>query len=137
MSVVAQFGASDNYFAINKNCPDLKEDLDKAMRSMDRDKPFYADKLYQRYLDMQSTTVLSKAEKEWLSEHGTIRIGYLKEDGGISTQDSNSGKLIGVINDYIDGVRGWFGKKQKFKLIGFDSQEEQIQALHNNEGVTK
>ncbi len=133
LSVVAQFGVSDNYFAINKNCPDLKEDLDKAMRSMDRDKPFYADKLYQRYLDIQSTTVISKDEKEWLSEHGTIRIGYLKEDGGISTQDSNSGKLIGVINDYIDGVRGWFGKKQKFKLIGFDSQEEQIQALHNNE----
>lgn len=132
LSVVAQFGVSDDYFAINKNRPDLKKDLDQAMRSMDRDKPFYADNLYQRYLDTQSTTILSKDEKEWLSEHGAIRIGYLKEDGGISTLDSKSGKLIGVINDYIDGVQGWFGQKQKFKLIGFDSQEEQIQALQNN-----
>lgn len=132
LSVVAQFGVSDDYFAINKNRPDLKKDLDKAMRSMDRDKPFYADNLYQRYLDTQSTTILSKDEKKWLNEHGTIRIGYLKEDGGISTLDSKSGKLVGVINDYVDGVQGWFGKNQKFKLIGFDSQEEQIQALHNN-----
>ena len=31
---------------INKKRPDLKEDLDSAMRSMENDKPFYSDELY-------------------------------------------------------------------------------------------
>ena len=73
MSAVAQIGGSHIYYGINPNRADLKEELDNAMRAMEYDKPFYADELYQRYLSAQSVAVLSSEEKEWLSQHGSIR----------------------------------------------------------------
>ena len=46
LSAVTPVGGSDIYFAINKNRPDLKAELDEAMRRIEQDKPFYAEKLY-------------------------------------------------------------------------------------------
>ena len=92
MSAIAVTGGSDIYFAINKNRPDLKEKLDNAMRKMERDKPFYADMLYQRYLSSVSAPVPSREEKEWLAQHGALKVGFLKWDPGISVLEEESGK---------------------------------------------
>ena len=127
MSAIVTTGGSEIYYAINKNRPDLKEELDSAMRSMENDRPFYADELYQRYLSAQSVAVLSAEEKNWLKNHGAIRMGYLNNDPGFSTFDD--GKLTGVINDYIEYATGCLDQKLKFELTGFDSLDEQIQAL--------
>ena len=101
MSAIAVTGGSDIYYGINKNRPDLKEELDNAMRSMEYDKPFYADELYQRYLSAQSVAVLSYEEQDWLEEHGAIQIGYWKYDFGISTYNDEQRKIEGIIADYI------------------------------------
>ena len=129
MSAIATTGGSGIYFAINKNRPDLKRELDNAMRKMEYDKPFYADELYKRYLSASSVAVLSKEEKAWLAQHGPIRMGYVKNDIGFSTIDSSTGKLVGVINDYIKLATDNLGNIVKFDLVGFDSQQEQMQAL--------
>ena len=129
MSALITVGESGIYYGINKERPDLKEELDSAMRSMENDKPFYADELYQRYLTSQSVAVLSGEEQKWLEQHGAIKVGYLKDDDGFSMIDSKSGELIGVINDYIDYASDCFDQTLKFELKGFDSQDEQIQAL--------
>lgn len=132
MSAIAVTGGSDIYYGINKNRPDLKEELDSAMRKMESDKPFYADELYQRYLSAQSVAVLSSEEKEWIKKHGAIKIGYLKNDAGVSTLDSESGKPVGVINDYVDYAKGCLeNSKLQFELEGFDTQKEELQALED------
>lgn len=46
MSSIAVTGGSEIYFVINKNRPDLKKELDDAMRNMENDRPFYSDELY-------------------------------------------------------------------------------------------
>ena len=102
MSAIVTTGGSEIFYGINKNRPDLKEELDNAMRSMERDKPFYSDELYKQYIATQSAAILSSEEKKWLEQHGSIRLGYLKDDPGFSTTDSKSGELVGVINDYVD-----------------------------------
>lgn len=102
MSAITMIGESSNYYAINKQRPDLKEELDAAMRKIEADKPFYSDELYQRYLSAESVAVLSDEESSWLSQHGAVRIGFLKDDPGVSTLDSSSGKPVGIINDYMD-----------------------------------
>ena len=79
-----------------------KHVFDNAMRLMERDKPFYSDELYKQYIATQSAAILSSEEKKWLEQHGSIRLGYLKDDPGFSTTDSKSGELVGVINDYVD-----------------------------------
>ena len=130
MSEVAVVGGSDIYFAINKNRPDLKTDLDNAMRTLAHENPFFTNDLYKRYLSAASTVVLSSDEKDWLAQHGVIRVGWLKHDAGVSDIDADSGKLIGVINDYIRLAADCFeGQKLNFELVAFDSQSGQLQAL--------
>ena len=104
------------------------------MRKMEFDKPFYADELYQRYLSASYTPVLSSEEQDWVTQHGDIRIGFLTSDAGISTYVPESGQLVGVINDYItfasDSISN---QKLDFSLVGYDSMEEEIQALKDGQ----
>lgn len=134
MSAIAQTGGSDIYFAISRTRQDLKEELDHAMRKMEFDKPFYADELHQRYLSASYTPVLSSEEQDWVTQHGDIRIGFLTSDAGISTYVPESGQLVGVINDYItfasDSISN---QKLDFSLVGYDSMEEEVQALKDGQ----
>ena len=132
LSSVVTTGGSEIYYGISKKRPDLKEELDSAMRSMENDKPFYSDELYQQYIATQSVAVLSSEEQEWLKQHGAIRIGYLNDDPGFSSTDPKSGDLVGVINDYTDFAKKAFDQSLEFSLSGYDTQEELIQAVHDN-----
>ena len=130
LSAVETVGGSGIYFAINKQRPDLKDELDTAMRQLQHDKPFYADELYGRYLSSVSSTVLSREEKMWLTQHGVIRVGWVDHDSGISFWDSANARVAGVITDYIGFATDCFGRKSlNFELVRFDSQAEQLQAL--------
>lgn len=134
MSAIAVTGGTDIYFAINKDRPDLKEELDSAMRKMEQDKPFYSDTLYQRYLSAVSVPVPSSEEKAWLEQHGALKIGFLKQDPGISMLEEGSGKLTGVLTDYISLAKDSLGDQTlEFELHGFDTLEEEIDALKNED----
>lgn len=127
---IALIGGSANYFVVNKNRPDLKEELDGAMRKIEQDKPFYADSLYQRYLSAVGASVLVDTEKTWLAQHGAIRMGYVKCDVGVSMLDEKTGKIVGIINDYLNFASHALGnQKLKFELVGFATQAEELQAL--------
>ena len=132
LSAVFTTGGSEIYYGINKNRPDLKEKLDSAMRAMENDKPFYSDDLYKQYIATQSVATLSSDEQEWLKQHGAIRVGYLENDPGFSVVDPKSGKLMGVVNDYIEYASNCFEQPLDFDLVGLDSQEALIQAVRDN-----
>ena len=126
-------GGSYNYFAVSKKRPDLKEELDQVMQKIERENPFYTDDLYKRYLSANSLETLTDEEQNWLEQHGAVRIGYLKNDVGISLVDTESEKPVGIINDYICLASGCLGEKNiEFQLTGFDSQEEELQALKDS-----
>ena len=126
-------GGSYNYFAVSKKCPDLKEELDQAMQKMEIENPFYKEDLYKRYLSANPIETLSDEEKNWLEQHGAIRVGYLKNDVGVSLVDGEAEKPVGIINDYISLASGCLEEKNiEFQLKGFDSQEEELQALKDN-----
>ena len=126
-------GSSYNYFAVSKKCPDLKEELDQAMRKIEKENPFYKEDLYKRYLSANPIETLTDEEQNWLEQHGAVRIGYLKNDVGISLVDAESEEPVGIINDYISLASGCLGEKSiEFQTTGFDSQEEELQALKDN-----
>ena len=126
-------GSSYNYFAVSKKCPDLKEELDQAMRKIEKENPFYEEDLYKRYLSANPIETLTDEEQNWLEQHGAVRIGYLKNDVGVSLVDAGSEEPVGIINDYISLASGCLGEKNiEFQLTGFDSQEEELQALKDN-----
>ena len=129
MSAVTPVGGSDIYFAINKNRPDLKAELDEAMRRIGQDKPFYAESLYKHYMPTTVVPVLSTAEQAWLAQHGKIRIGVLQGDNAFFSYEED-GSHKGVIADYIRYASSCFeGQRLDFAVQGFATQPEMFQAL--------
>ena len=133
MSAITSVGGSNIYFVINKNRPDLKEELDNAMRKIEYDKPFYADELYQKYLSAVSSAVLSSEESGWLDGHGAIKVGWLKDDSGVSTLNAD-GDIVGVLNDYIEFAKDCLDNRTlEFELVEYDTESDLIQALKDDE----
>ena len=131
LSAVMPVGGSDIYFAISKSRPDLKAELDEAMRRIEQDKPFYAESLYKHYMPTTAVPVLSKDEQAWLAQHGKIRIGCMKGDRGFFSYEED-GSHNGVIADYILYASGCFEEQRlDFAVQGFDTQGEMIRALQD------
>ena len=134
ISTITRVGESGIYYAINKNRPDIKEELDDAMRALDEAVPFYTADLYKRYFSMDYTPILTGEEKAWLRKHGAIRMGFLTSDGGVSTYDPATGKLTGAITDYIQFATGCLGNQElEFQIVGYDSIEAELDALKSGE----
>ena len=134
ISTITRVGESGIYYAINKNRPDLKEELDDAMRALDEAVPFYTADLYKRYFSMDYTPILTGEEKAWLRKHGAIRMGFLASDSGVSTFDPATGEFTGVITDYIQFAADCLGNQElEFQLVGYDSKEAELDALKSGE----
>ena len=134
ISTITRVGESGIYYAINKNRPDLKEELDDAMRALDEAVPFYTADLYKRYFSLDYIPILTGEEKAWLKEHGAIKMGFLTSDSGVSTFDSATGEFTGIITDYIQFAADCLGNQElEFQLVGYDSKEAELDALKSGE----
>ena len=134
ISTIARVGSSGIYYAINKDRPDLKEELDYAMRALDEAAPFYTADLYKQYFSLDYTPILTGEEKAWLKEHGAIRMGFLTSDSGVSVYDPSTGGITGTITDYIQFAIGCLGNQElEFQMVGYDSKEAELDALKSGE----
>lgn len=134
ISTITRVGKSGIYYALNKNRPDLKEELDNAMRALDEAAPFYTADLYKRYFSLDYIPILTGEEKAWLKEHGAIKMGFLTSDSGVSTFDPATGEFTGVITDYIQFAADCLGNQElEFQLVGYDSKEAELDALKSGE----
>ena len=134
ISTMTRVGESGIYYAINKERPDLKEELDYAMSVLDEADPFYTADLYKRYFSLDYTPILTGEEKAWLKEHGAIKMGFLTSDSGVSNFDPATGKLTGAITDYIQFAADCLGNQElEFQIVGYDSIEAELDALTSGE----
>ena len=134
ISTMTRVGESSIYYAINKDRPDIKEELDYAMSVLDEADPFYTADLYKRYFSLDYTPILTGEEKAWLKEHGAIKMGFLTSDSGVSTFDSATGEFTGVITDYIQFAADCLGNQElEFQIVGYDSIEAELDALKSGE----
>ena len=134
ISTITRVGKSGIYYALNKDRPDLKEELDNAMRALDEAAPFYTADLYKRYFSLDYIPILTGEEKAWLKEHGAIRMGFLTSDRGVSTYDPATGEITGTITDYIQFAADCLGNQElEFQLVGYDDKEAELNALKSGE----
>ena len=134
ISTITRVGSSGIYYAINKDRPDIKEELDSAMRALDEAAPFYTADLYKQYFSLDYTPILTGEEKAWLKEHGAIRMGFLVGDSGVSTYDPATGAITGTITDYIQFARDCLGNQElAFQMVGYDNKEAELDALKSGE----
>ena len=134
ISSVTTIGKSGIYFAINKERSDIKTELDYAMRQLEQDSPFFKADLYKKYFTLDYIQVLTGKEKVWVEEHGGIQIGFLNNDPAIFSMDKETGKLTGMLAEYISYAKDCLGNQTlEFNIQAYDNYDEMIQALQNRE----
>ena len=134
ISSVTTIGKSGIYFAINKERSDIKTKLDYAMRQLEQDSPFFKADLYKKYFTLDYIQLLTGKEKVWVEEHGGIQIGFLNNDPAIFSMDKETGKLTGMLAEYISYAKDCLGNQTlEFNIHAYDDYDEMIQALQNRE----
>ena len=134
ISSVTTIGKSGIYFAINKERSDIKTKLDWAMRQLDQNSPFFRADLYKKYFTLDYNQSLTGEEKSWLEEHGDIRIGFMNNDPAIFSMDGATGKLTGMLSEYVSYAKDCLGNQTlKFNIQEYDNYDEMLQALQDHE----
>ena len=134
ISSVTTIGKSGIYFAINKERSDIKTEMDWAMRQLEQDSPFFKADLYKKYFTLDYSQILTGEEKSWLEEQGDIHIGFLNNDPAIFSMDEETGKLMGMLPEYVSYAKDCLGNQAlKFYIQAYDNYDEMIQALQNHE----
>lgn len=134
ISSVTTIGKLGIYFAINKERSDIKTELDYAMCQLDQDSPFFKADMYKKYFTLDYNQSLTGGEKSWLEEHGDIRMGFLNNDPAIFSMDETTGKLTGMLSEYVSYAKECLGNQTlKFNIQDYDDYDEMLQALQNHE----
>ena len=130
-----KIGASDYFFAVSKSRPDLLAELNAALNSLQDENKYYSQQLHEKYLRSEETSkFLSAQEREWLSDHGKVRVGY--QDGYLAfcASDPATGELMGALKDYLDyASAGMENAQLEFEAVAYPTAAAAIAALQNGE----
>ena len=86
------------------------------------------------YFTLDYNQSLTGGEKSWLEEHGDIRMGFLNNDPAIFSMDETTGKLTGMLPEYVSYAKGCLENQTlKFNIQDYDDYDEMLQALQNHE----
>ena len=103
-SAVEKVGSSAYYLAVNKDRPDLIEDIDFAMDKVLYNDMYYFNRLQERYFaDAVKSRNLTTEERQWVEEHESLRIGYFDHYLPFSAKDEN-GAPIGSLVEAIPEI---------------------------------
>lgn len=132
---ICEIGSSDFFFAVNRSRPDLLTELNTAMSRVQEENYTYQQRLYEKYFKSTgSNFYLSSSEKNWLDEHGTIRVGYQDDYMPYSSQDESTGELTGALSDYLaDASKCFENAVLSFEPIAYPSAARGFEALKNGE----
>ena len=104
------------------------------MRQLEQDSPFFKADLYKKYFTLDYIQILTGKEKGWVEEHGGIQIGFLNNDPAIFSMDEETGKITGMLAEYISYAKDCLGNQTlEFNIHAYDDYDEMIQALQNRE----
>ncbi len=132
--VFLTFGLSDFYICVNKQKPELLQELNIAQEALFNDEPYYRSALSSKYFTSSvSTKAFTDAEKKWLAEHDSVSVGYLKNYLPYSDMDE-SGNPIGLINDVLTRIFDVLNIDDKnVSYVGYDSYDDMMAALNAEE----
>ena len=132
---VWKIGSSDFYFAVSKDRADLLPELNAAMSRIQDENKYYNQELYEKYLrNDEANLYLSTEEQDWLSAHGTIRVGYQDNYLAFCARDPDTGELTGALKDYLDYSSTCLENAVlDFGPIAFPTAAAALEALKNGE----
>jgi signal transduction histidine kinase/ActR/RegA family two-component response regulator len=98
---LAEFPSLDLYFMFNSSRSDLKEQLDRSMAVLSLENPTFAQTLFNRYFpsSRNSTPSFSKSEKQYITDHNTVKVALLADDAPFS-ETAKDGTMTGILPEY-------------------------------------
>ena len=132
---VCKVGAADSYFGINKNRPDLKQDLDVAMNRIFEDNRDFNQQMTEKFNKAGAVnSFLTAEEVDWVENHGAIRVGYRDGFLPFCALDPGTNELTGALADYLDFAETCEKNAElRFETRAFGSTDEALQAMENGE----
>ncbi len=132
---VCKVGASDFYFAVSRSRPDLLGALNGALSRIQDENRYYNQRLFEKYIKrVGANAFFSAEEKEWLSAHPVIRVGYQDNYLAFCAADRETGELTGILKDYLASASDCFTNAHlDFRATAYPTAAAALEALKNGE----
>lgn len=132
---VCKIGSADSYFGINKKRKDLKKELDTAMVRIFEENRDFNHQLSERFNKAGGVnTFISTKDREWLLNHGTVKVGYQDDYLPFCDLDEESDEITGALSNFLDFAK----TAEKNAIIDFEAKaynysEDSLAALAKGE----
>ena len=129
--LVCKIGSSDYYFAVTSSRTDIYEELEYALNRINDENRYFNQQMHEKYLKTTGSNLyLNETEKAWLSSHGTIKVGYMKDYLPFCAKDAESKQLTGALKEYLEYAASVIQNVNlKFDPIAFDTIGDAIDAM--------
>jgi len=125
---VYNLGSFGYYFAINKQRPDLLEELNQAQELLLSNSPYFITSLENKYFNQASSELdFSKEESDWLSSKKELCVGYLDDYMPFCDIDAN-GNLDGALKELLSVLSQHL--HISFTSQGYDTYQSMINDLN-------
>ena len=130
-----RIGASDYFYAVNKNRPDLLAELNWALTAIQGEEPNFNKRMSEEYLSVTKTNAfLTAGQEDWIAKHGTIRVGYRENYLPFCGTDPKTGELTGALKDYLaHAANNLKASGLRFEAVPYPSTEAAISAMKAGE----
>lgn len=130
---IIKIGDSPFYFGVNKNRPDLLEDLNGALSKIQARNRFYNNEVYQKYITGASliTETLSAEERECIASRSAINVGYIGDYAPYCFADPGTGEAAGMGPSVLSYIGEKYGVSFEYKEYFLYS--EMLEALNRKE----
>ena len=132
---ICKIGSSPIYFAVNRNRPDLKKELDAAMNRIQDVNRYYNELLFEKYVKRgRTSSFLTFGERKWLQRNGMIRVGYRADYSPYCAEDKGKKKLTGALQEYLDAAADSIkNAKVYFEPVAYPTINDALTALRKKE----
>jgi len=121
------FGSSDYYLCVAYDRRDLLDELNTAQEQLSIEEPNYINSLRIKYYSSSiSSRSMSNEEKEWLSTHQELKVGYLNNYLPYSDTTS-TGQVTGLVSELLPHMLDELGVDGlKLSYSGYDNYDDMI-----------
>ena len=132
---VEKLGKEPYYLSLSKGHQNLLNELNMALSIIDGQDGLFLNELKNKYSSDTSVNVyLSDKEQQWIKNHDSITVGYLKNYLPYCDEDKN-GKPTGLVSEIIPAIFSNLPGSYDPKIIykSYDSHEDLFQGLRNGD----
>ena len=132
---VCKIGASDYFFAVNNGRPDLLLELNNAMTAIQDEDPYFNQRMFDQYVQLTKTNAYLSANLEnWLTEHGTIRVGYWENYLPFCASDEETGEVTGALKNWLVHASNSLNNSEiHFEAVPYPTTGEALAAMKSGE----